>query len=65
VQELGIDHLVWAPGTERDASLLFVTVEAACTSQFRAYAHRLAAMQQLGRIVIDEAHLTITASEYR
>jgi hypothetical protein len=65
VQELGIDHLVWAPGEERDAPLVFVTVEAASTSQFRAYAHRLAATQQLGRIVIDEAHLTITASEYR
>ena len=34
VQELGIDHLAWALGEERDAPLVFVTVEAASTSQF-------------------------------
>ena len=44
---------------------MFVTVEAACTEQFRTYAHKLAATQDLGRIVLDEAHLTITASDYR
>ncbi|HEY0934969.1 MAG TPA: DEAD/DEAH box helicase, partial [Trebonia sp.] len=65
VRELGIDHLVWAPSEQRDAPLVFVTVEAACTEQFRAYAHRLAAAQDLGRIVFDEAHLTVTASDYR
>lgn len=65
VRELGIDHLVWAPGELRDAPLVFVTVEAACTEQFRTYTHRLAATQDLGRIVFDEAHLTVTASDYR
>jgi superfamily II DNA or RNA helicase len=65
VRELGIDHLVWAPGEQQDAPLVFVTVEAACTEQFRTYAHKLAATQDLGRIVFDEAHLTITASDYR
>ncbi|KUJ06625.1 uncharacterized protein LY89DRAFT_555096, partial [Mollisia scopiformis] len=59
VRELGIDHLVWAPGEQQDAPLVFVTVEAACTEQFRTYAHKLAATQDLGRIVFDEAHLTI------
>jgi superfamily II DNA helicase RecQ len=44
---------------------VFVTVKAACTEQFRTYAHKLAATQDLGRIVFDEAHLTITASDYR
>ena len=42
-----------------------MTVEAACTEQFRTYTHRLAAMQDLGRIVFDEAHLTVTVSDYR
>ncbi|KAH7327565.1 hypothetical protein BKA65DRAFT_555115 [Rhexocercosporidium sp. MPI-PUGE-AT-0058] len=45
--------------------LVFVTVEAAYTEQFRTYAHKLAATQDLGRIIFDEAHLTITASDYR
>ena len=31
VRELGIDHLVWAPGEQRDTPLVFVIVEAACT----------------------------------
>ena len=45
--------------------MLFVTVKATCTEQFRTYAHKLAATQDLGRIILDEAHLTITASDYR
>ncbi|KAH6661672.1 P-loop containing nucleoside triphosphate hydrolase protein [Halenospora varia] len=59
------DLLRRAPGELRDAPLVFVTVKAACTEQFRTYAHRLAATQDFGRIVFDEAHLTITASDYR
>ena len=43
---------------------MFVTVEAACTEQFQTYTHKLAATQDLGRIVFNEAHLTITASDY-
>jgi len=65
VRELGIDHLVWAPGEQRDTPLVFITVEAVYTEQFRTYAYKLAATQDLGRIVFDEAHLTITASDYR
>jgi superfamily II DNA or RNA helicase len=65
VRELGIGHLIWEPGEQQDAPLVFVTVEAAGTEQFRTYAHRLAATQALGRIVVDEAHLTVTASDYR
>ncbi|KUJ14611.1 uncharacterized protein LY89DRAFT_752763 [Mollisia scopiformis] len=59
VRELGIDHLVWSPSEQRDVPLVFIIVE------FRTYAHKLAATQDLGRIVFDEAHLTITASDYR
>lgn len=65
VQELRINHFVWAPGERRDAPLIFVTVEAACTEQFRTYTHKLAATRDLGRVVFDEAHLTITAFKYR
>ena len=65
VRDLGIDHVVWAPGEQGDAPLVFVTVEAACSKEFRAYTHRLAATRDLGRFVFDEAHLTVTASDYR
>jgi superfamily II DNA helicase RecQ len=33
--------------------------------QFRTYAYKLAATQDLGRIMFDEAHLMIIASDYR
>ena len=65
VEELEIKHLVWAPGEQGRAPLVFVAVEAAATKQFRAYARKLVATQELDRIVLDEAHLTVTASEYR
>ena len=65
VRELNIDYLVWTLGEVRDAPLVFVTVEAACTKQFMAYARKLAATQCLDRVVVDECHLTITASGYR
>jgi hypothetical protein len=42
-----------------------MTVEAACIEQFRTYTYRLAVTQDLGRIVFDEAHLTIIAFNYR
>jgi superfamily II DNA helicase RecQ len=64
VRELGIDHLVWGPSEKQDAPLLFMTVETACTKQFRTYIHRLATTETLGRIMFDKAHLTIIASDY-
>jgi hypothetical protein len=65
VQELGIDHLVWSPSEQRDAPLVFVMVEVVYTKQFRTYAYKLAATQDLGRIMFNEAYLIITASDYR
>ncbi|KUJ06212.1 uncharacterized protein LY89DRAFT_603686, partial [Mollisia scopiformis] len=61
VRELGIDHLV----EQQDAPLVFIIVKVAYTEQFRTYAHKLAATQDLGRIVFNEAYLTIIASDYR
>lgn len=65
VRELAIDHWIWTPHEARTAPLVFVSAEAAGTKAFRAYAYRLAATGDLGRIVLDEAHFTVTASEYR
>jgi superfamily II DNA or RNA helicase len=55
---------VWAPSEQRDTPLVFVTVKAVYTEQFQAYTHKLVTTQDLGRIVFDEAHLTVTASDY-
>ena len=65
VEELQIEYLEWIPGEAREASLLFVSVEAACTSDFIWYARSLVNRQKLDRIVVDECHLTVTAVEYR
>jgi hypothetical protein len=65
VRELAIDHWIWTPHETRTAPLVFVSAEAAGTKAFRAYAYKLAATGDLGRIVLDEAHFTVTASEYR
>ncbi|KAL6352347.1 hypothetical protein LRP88_14329 [Fusarium phalaenopsidis] len=51
--------------SKRVAPVVVVSAEAACTDGFLNYAHRLVDRQQLDRIVIDECHLTITASSYR
>jgi len=65
VRELAIDHWIWTPCETRTAPLVFVSAEAAGTKAFRAYAYKLAATGDLGRIVLDEAHFTVTTSEYR
>jgi superfamily II DNA helicase RecQ len=61
----GLRCHVWAPGSTRRAPVVIVSAEAACTQSFLEYAHRRADLQQLDRIVMDESHLTVTASEYR
>lgn len=58
----GIRYVVWSPGEARSAPLVIVSAEAACTMSFLEYAHRLEARQMLDRIVVDECHLTITAT---
>lgn len=65
LQGLGIDYLVWLPGERREAALVLVTIEAACSSDFLAYAQGLVAQQKLDRVVFEECHLTITAARYR
>ncbi|KAK0335655.1 hypothetical protein LTR94_011910 [Friedmanniomyces endolithicus] len=65
VRELGIDHLEWTPEEQQDASLVFVSAEAASEPKFLQYAPHLEDNQRLDRIVVDECHLTITAADYR
>ncbi|KFY11379.1 hypothetical protein V492_04495 [Pseudogymnoascus sp. VKM F-4246] len=62
----GTEQVVVVLGTREGKSMLFMLpAEAAGTKAFRAYAYRLATTGGLGRIVLDEAHFTVTASEYR
>jgi orsellinic acid/F9775 biosynthesis protein OrsD/helicase-like protein/RAD3-like DEAD/DEAH box helicase len=61
----GIKPLLWTSGLRRSASLVVVSVEAACSETFLSYARGLVTQQQLDRVIIDECHLTVTASDYR
>ncbi|PCD24312.1 hypothetical protein FGRA07_11291 [Fusarium graminearum] len=63
--KVGLKHHVWRPGSKKSAPIVVVSAEAACTEAFLEYANRLSDRQCLDRIVIDECHLTITASCYR
>lgn len=65
VQAVGIRTVEWSPGQTRTAPLVFASAEAACSSGFSGYVARLQMRQTLDRIIVDEAHLTITASSYR
>jgi superfamily II DNA helicase RecQ len=42
-----------------------VLAEAACTQSFLEYCHIKVSKQELAHIILDEGHLTITASDYR
>ncbi len=63
--EVCIRPLTWSVGCKQSASLVIVSAEAACTPSFLEYCHIQVSKQNLTRIVIDEGHLTITASDYR
>jgi superfamily II DNA helicase RecQ len=65
VRELVIDHWIWISYETRTTPLVFISAEAAGTKAFRAYAYKLATIGDLGQIVLDEAHFTVTASKYR
>jgi superfamily II DNA helicase RecQ len=63
--QVGIRPLIWSVDCKQSASLVFVSAEAACTQSFLEYCHIQVSKQRPARIVVDESHLTITASEYR
>ena len=63
--KVGIRPLIWSIDCRLSASLVIVSAEAACTQSFLEYCHTEVSKQRLARIVVDEGHLTITASDYR
>ncbi|KAL5611084.1 hypothetical protein FOBRF1_007201 [Fusarium oxysporum] len=65
LDKVALKHHIWRPGSKKSAPIVVVSAEAACTEAFLEYANRLSDRQCLDRIVIDECHLTITASCYR
>ncbi|KAL5611020.1 hypothetical protein FOBRF1_007137 [Fusarium oxysporum] len=65
LDKVALKHHVGRPGSKKSAPIVVVSAEAACTEAFLEYANRLSDRQCLDRIVIDECHLTITASCYR
>jgi superfamily II DNA or RNA helicase len=62
LDEVGIRTVPWEPGDARSAPLVLVSAEAACSASFLDYAHRLVMKQKLDRIIVEESHLTLTAT---
>ena len=60
--KMGLRAIIWSPGETRSGPLVLVSAGAACTMSFLEYAQRLELRQVLDRIVIDECHLTVTAT---
>lgn len=67
LSKMGIRYAEWTPNSPPKVKvpLVLVSAEAACTQAFLQYALRLSDRQQLDRIVVDECHLTVFASDYR
>jgi superfamily II DNA helicase RecQ len=62
VAKTGIRTITWGPGEKRSALLVVMSPEAACKMSFLEYAHGLEMKRKLDCIVIDESHLTVTAT---
>jgi hypothetical protein len=58
-----VDHVVWYHGQTRYTPLVVVSADHSVGSDFITYGHTLG--KRLRRVVIDEGHLTFTASDYR
>ncbi len=65
VQGPNTNHLERTLGERREASLVFGSVEAACSPEFEQYATSLIERQKLDYIVVYECHLTVVAADYR
>jgi hypothetical protein len=64
MKEMRTDYLKWYTGESQEAALVLVSAEAALSKGFVKYAWRLIAEQKLDRIVVNECHLTIVATDY-
>lgn len=68
-RDAGLSYAVWQRTTDATqfwgTPLLFVSVEQAVRRPFRAFLGQQDANEALDRVVIDEAHLVLTAQSYR
>ena len=62
--QIGIWPLIWSIDCGQPASLVIVSAETACTQRFLEYCRTQVSKQSLARLMIDEGHLTITASDF-
>jgi superfamily II DNA helicase RecQ len=60
-----IDHLEWRPGETNPAAVVVVSADMVSGTGFLVYASGLAERGHLRRVVVDECHLTLTASVWR
>jgi superfamily II DNA helicase RecQ len=63
--KVGIRPLIRSIGCKQSASLVIISAEVAYTQSFLEYCYQEVSKQRLARIIVDEGHLTITASNYR
>ena len=61
----GIEHVLWKNSEVNPAQLVLVSADVRGQWNFLSYASLLVQKRLLRRIVIDECHLTYTASHYR
>jgi superfamily II DNA helicase RecQ len=60
-----IEHVVWHHGETRYAPVVVVSADRAATTGFITYGSMLRKRKLLRRVVLDECHLSFTASDYR
>jgi hypothetical protein len=65
LKESRIDCMEWRYGETNPAAVVVVSADIAAGWRFLSYATRLQGQGLLRRVVIDECHLTFTASDYR
>jgi superfamily II DNA helicase RecQ len=60
-----IEHVVWHHGETRYAPIVVISADRAASTGFITYASMLRKRRLLRRVVVDECHLSFTASDYR
>jgi superfamily II DNA helicase RecQ len=65
LQLANIQHIVWHHGEVGYAPLVVVSADRAASTDFITYGSMLRKRKLLRRVVVDECHLSFTASDYR
>lgn len=65
LRHANIEHIVWHHGEVRYAPVVVVSADRAASTDFITYGSMLRKRKLLRRVVVDECHLSFTASDYR